>query len=396
MNIRSETAHRSTTMRRAIYLDHHATTPVDRRVADVMMRIMTEKFGNPSDRGHLYGDEAWQIVDQARAAVGRLFNAPPRHVIFASSATVAVDRLLHRLVAASGTRPMRIATTTIEHHGVLDALERLKKSGRCEIRWLNVDQQARVSLSKVESALVEGCDLLCVMAANNEVGSINPIKEIARLASSRNVPLFVDASQAAAHMPIDVSGWEISYLLISAHKMYGPKGIAAIVTGPDGEVLPGMEAEEGTPNVPAIAGFAEACRLCGLEMTTESARITSLRDRLEGLLRQNVDGLVINGDTSNRLPHNLHVSVPDVPNEAVIARLFRSVALSTGSACRWGTDLPSHVLLAMRLPQNLIEGALRIGLGRATTPEEIDEAAVLISAAISDVRLAVHAGDVGR
>lgn len=391
MNIRSETAHRPAALRRAIYLDHHATTPVDRRVADVMMRVMTQQFGNPNDRGHVYGDEARRIVDQARVAVGDLFNASAEHVFFAGSATTAATRLLERLAPPSAPRPIRIASTTIEHHGVLDALARLEKSGRCEIRWLEVDQQARVSLPQIEAVLAAGCDLICVMAANNEVGSVNPIREIARLAGSRKIPLFVDASQAAAHVPIDVSDWEIGYLLVSAHKMYGPKGIAAIVTGAEGDpALRGMESEEGTPNVPAIAGFAEACRLCGLEMAAESARLGSLRDKLEGLLRRNVDGLIVNGDTSNRLPHNLHVSVPGVPNEAVVVRLFRSVALSTGSACRSGTDLPSHVLQAMRLPQEVVEGALRIGLGRATTEEQIEEVAVLIAAAISDVRLAMR------
>jgi cysteine desulfurase len=396
MNFRSEATHRPTGVRRAIYLDHHATTPVDRRVADVMVRVMTEQFGNPNDRGHVYGDEARRIVDRARVAVGELLNASPEQVFFAGSATRAAAKLLDRLAAPGRPRPMRIASTTIEHHGVLDALTRLERLGRCDICWLEVDQQARVNLLQIEAELAAGCDLLCVMAANNEVGSVNPIREIARLADHCNVPLFVDASQAAAHVPIDVSDWKISYLLVSAHKMYGPKGIAAIVTGTEGEVaLPGMESEEGTPNVPAIAGFAEACRLCGLEMAAESARLGSLRDKLEALLCRNVDGLVVNGDASNRLPHNLHVSVPGVPNDAVIARLFRSVALSTGSACRSGTDLSSHVLRAMRLPQDVVEGALRIGLGRATTDEEIEEAAALIALAVSDVRLAMR-GDVPR
>ncbi|MGY8666993.1 cysteine desulfurase family protein [Bradyrhizobium sp. UFLA05-109] len=391
MNIRSDTAHRPVALRRAIYLDHHATTPVDRRVADVMVRVMTEQFGNPNDRGHVYGDEARRIIDRARVAVGELFNAPANQVFFAGSATTAVNRLLDRLAAPDRPRPMRVATTTIEHHGVLDALARLERTGRCEIRWLEVDQQARITPAQIETALTDGCDLLCVMAANNEVGSVNPIRAIARLAADRNVPLLVDASQAAAHVPIDVSDWEIGYLLVSAHKMYGPKGIAAVVTSAEREAaLRGMESEEGTPNVPAIAGFAEACRLCALEMAAESARLGLLRDKLEAVLRRDVDGLIVNGDASNRLPHNLHVSVPGVPNEAVVARLFRSVALSTGSACRSGTDLPSHVLQAMRLPQDVIEGALRIGLGRATSEEEIEEAAVLITAAVSAVRLAMR------
>ncbi len=360
MNFRSESAQRTAETRPAIYLDHHATTPVDRGVAQVMMRVMTEQFGNPNDRGHMYGDEARRIVDESRVAIGELFNVSSDCVFFAGSATTAFDAVLRRLVASIETRPVTVVSTTIEHHGLLDSLARQAKSGTCRIRWLEVDGQARLSLSNIEAQLAGGCDLLCIMAANNEVGTINPIREIAGLAALRNVPLFVDASQAAAHVPIDVSRWGIDYLLVSAHKMYGPKGIAAVLTGTEGQaVLRGMERDQGTPNVPAIAGFAEACRLCRHEMISESARISSLRDKLEHRLRQTVDGMIVNGDTANRLPHNLHISIPDVPNDAVAARLSRSVALSTGSACRWGTDEPSHVLQSMRLPPSAIEGALR-------------------------------------
>jgi cysteine desulfurase len=201
---------------------------------------------------------------------------------------------------------------------------------------------------------------------------------------------FLSSSTVRKPLPTCRSTFPAGRLATYSFPPTGPKGIAAIVTSTEGEaVLRGMEAEDRTPNVPGIAGFAEACRLCGLGMATESARLSSLRDRLEDLLRRNIDGLVVNGDPSNRLPHNLHISVPGVPNEAVITRLFGSVALSTGSACRWGTDLPSHVLRAMRLPQNVVDGALRIGLGRATTAENIEEAAMLIAAAVSDVRLAM-------
>lgn len=391
MNIRSEIAPRPAALRRPIYLDHHATTPVDRRVAALMLHVMTEKFGNPNDRGHLYGEEARRIVEDARVRVGGLFNAEPEGVVFAAGATTVADRLFRRLADMTRSRPLRVVTTTVEHHGVLDSLRRLERSGACEVRSLGVDEQARLSLAEVDAELAKGCDLLCVMAANNEVGTVNPIEKIAGLADSYGVPLFVDASQAAAYLAIDLSAWKITYLLVSAHKMYGPKGIAALITDTEGlGVVRNMELEEGTPNVPAIAGLAEACRICGSEMDESAARVGRLRDRLESLLRRGIDGLVVNGDPVNRLPHNLHVSVPDVPNDAVVARLSRSVALSTGSACRWGTDLPSHVLEAMRLPPGVVEGALRMGLGRETTVEEVDEAASLIVAAVAAVRRSMH------
>jgi cysteine desulfurase len=223
------------------------------------------------------------------------------------------------------------------------------------------------------------------MAANNEVGTVYPVSEIASLARDADVPLLVDATQAAGHIPIDMDSWGITYLLMSAHKMYGPKGIAALVSGQEADFRE-LERAEGTPNVPGIAGFGEACRLCREEMLQASQRISGLRDRLERLLSDTIEGLVVNGDRAARLGHNLHVSIPGIPNEAVLARLSQSVALSTGSACQWGTDQPSHVLQAMGLSDELQDSAIRMGLGKTTSQFDVDRAAELIAAAVEDVR----------
>jgi cysteine desulfurase len=390
MNVGAE-APLSLASRRPIYLDHHATTPVDGRVAELMLRVMTEQFGNPNDRGHAYGEEAYRLMEESRASVAHLFNADPEDVVFASDATTAADGLFRRLSGRLVDRPLRVSATTVEHAGLLDSLERLERSGRCELRWIEVDGKARPDVAQIEAELKRGCDLLVVMAANNEVGTINPTNHIARLSDEHQVPIFVDASQAAAHLLLDVYESRIAYLLTSAHKMGGPKGIAALVSGTGkGILLRNLEAHRGTPNVAAMVGFAEACRISASDMTETSARIGGLRDRLERMLLDGIPGLVRNGDTDNRLPQNLHVSVPDAPNDAVVARLSRSVALSTGSACRSGTDVASHVLRAMRLPRNLIDGALRIGLGRHTTAAEIEVAGKLICAAVEDVRNAIN------
>lgn len=391
MNILSDKSGLSTSIVRPIYLDHHSTTPVDGRVAELMVRVMTEKFGNPANRSHYYGEEAADLVEGARIEIGGLVDADAESVILLRSATAAADAVISRLAAdRTHDRPLRVASTTVEHAAVLDALAKLEKGGRVVTRWLPVDGMARIEMAVLGDELSKGCDLLCVMAANNEVGTIYPIEEIARIARAANVPILVDGTQAAGHIPLRVREWGITYLLMAAHKMYGPKGAAALIV--NGNTLPALlelEKAEGTPNVPAIAGFAEACRLCRSHMPDEPDRVGRLRDRLEELLVGKIDGLTVNGDRSNRMANNLHVSIDGVPNEAVVARLSRSVALSTGAACRWGTDEPSHVLRAMGLSDRSVEGALRLGLGRQTTVRDVELAAELIAAAVQDTRRAI-------
>jgi cysteine desulfurase len=392
MNFRSGRNRSVVSLARPIYLDHHSTTPVDRRVADVMVSAMTEQFCNPNNPSHSFGEDAVRLVAAARAHVAALVGADDDDVIFARSTTVAARAIIDAIVAGrTSERLPRLAATTVEHAAILDTLERLEAQGRAEIVWLPVDQQGNLTGDAMELALQSRSDLMCVMAANNEVGTIYPIGEIAAKAAARRTPVLVDATQAAGHIPLDVRGWGVTYLLMSAHKMYGPKGIAALITnGVESDDLRRLEVEDGTPNVPAIVGFGEACRLRGEEMERDFARVGGLRDKLEALLLSRIPDLVVNGDRPRRLPTNLHVSIPGLPNDAVVARLSGSVAISTGSACRWGTDEPSHVLRAMRLPPETIEGALRLGLGRDTRLEDVELAADLIVAAVEETRAAIR------
>jgi cysteine desulfurase len=391
MNLRSHHAVRVASIAKPIYLDHHSTTPVDRRVVDVMVQAMTEQFGNPNNLSHFFGEEAADVIRTAREAVASLVNADATDVIFTRSAIVGAAKVFDSLIDGMGPdRQLRIAATTVEHSAVLETLARLEQAGSVKVIWLSVDARGHVNDREVIAALDDRCDLMCIMAANNEVGTIYPIDRFAKMAGAKGVPLLVDATQAAGHIPMDVRGWGITYLLTAAHKMYGPKGVAALIANAAAnEMLRDLETSEGTPNVPAIAGFGEACRLRENEMHSDSARVQRLRDKLETALVAGIPGLIVNGDRACRMPNNLHISIPGLPNDAVVARLSRSVALSTGAACRWGTDEPSHVLQAMKLPPDIVEGALRLGLGRDTTDQDIDFAAALIIAAAEDTRRAV-------
>ncbi|MGY4363001.1 cysteine desulfurase [Bradyrhizobium sp. i1.3.6] len=392
MNLRSAHDRSAVSVARPIYLDHHSTTPVDRRVAEVMVRAMTEHFGNPNNPSHFFGEDAARLVATARTQVAALVDADEDDVIFARSTTVAARAIIEMIVEGrTSERRPRLAATTIEHAAILDTLERLETQRRAEIVWLPVDKRGNLTDDAVELALQSQCDLICVMAANNEVGTIYPIGEISDKAAASRTPVLVDATQAAGHVPLDVRGWGVTYLLMSAHKMYGPKGIAALIAnGVESDDLRRLEVEDGTPNVPAIVGFGEACRLRGAEMESDYARVGGLRDKLEALLLSRIPHLVVNGDRLRRLPTNLHVSIPGLPNDAIVARLSGSVAISTGAACRWGTDEPSHVLRAMKLPPETIEGALRLGLGRNTRLEDVELAADLIVAAVEETRAAIR------
>ena len=375
-----------------VYLDHHATTPLDPRVITVVRRVMEECFGNPNSADHVFGDRAAELLSQARQHVGALVGAEPEHVRFTSGATEAIRLAIGIAEEDVQSRPLRVAAMRVEHHAVLHALEYWERRGRAEVLWIDVDDQARVKLSAIADAMAQGADLLCVMAANNEVGTIYPIEEAAEIARRSGAAILVDATQAASAGSLRAADWGIDYLALSAHKVYGPKGAGALV-GP----LACSEAAElaaghgGTPNVPALAGFGEASRLALIERDVDQARLRELRDRLEVALLSSVPGLVVNGDKANRLAGNLHVSAPGAPNGAVIARVRREVAVSTGSACSSASEAASHVLRAMRLPVAIQDSALRISVGKFTTADEIDRAAALLAAAIADVRTAMGA-----
>lgn len=381
-------------VKRPIYLDYHATTPVDPRVATLVLNAMTTTFGNANSIDHLYGEEAAALIEVARGHVADLVGGEANGVHFTSGASESIELAIRD--AARGSRPrgpLRVVMTAVEHRAVFEGVAALQRSGEAIVRYLPVDSQARLDLDALEDACTAGADLVCVMAANNEVGTLYPIERVAQIAGSSGARTLVDATQAAGRIPIYGEEWGVTYLALSAHKMYGPKGVGALVAPQALRVRDshgGVRGTgNGTPNVPGIVGLGEACRLRRLEMGIDEARVGALRDRLEALLVAGISDAVVNGDRLNRLSGNLHISVPDAPHDAVVARLRRRVALSTGAACMSGAQTPSHVLRAMGLAPGLQAGALRLGLGKFTQNAEIEEAALHITDAVQTTRRAI-------
>lgn len=376
-----------------IYFDYHSTTPVDRRVADRIYRCMTEELGNASSAEHEWGDRAEAAVKQAAKQVADLVGSSPKEIVWTSGATESINLAIQGSLPPNPGQPHRIALLPIEHKAVLDTCQILEKRGRAKLTYLQVDARGRLNLNHLEQVCAGGLSLICVMAANNEIGNIYPIEAIGQIAQSYSIPFLCDASQAVGKIPINFADWGITYLAISAHKLYGPKGCGALVVRKKHHLEPiifggnhqkGMRA--GTLNVPGIVGLGEACHLRQLEMKEDENAIATKRDKLQNLLLAKIPGLIINGDTTSRLAGNLHISIPHIPNSAVIARIRSQLAISTGAACRSGTEAPSHVLRALGLPEGAIEGALRIGIGKFTTDAEIDRSAEILSTAISQIR----------
>lgn len=373
-----------------IYLDYHATTPVDPRVAAIVLRVMTADFGNANSAEHVYGDVAAELVDVARSHVAALVGADPEMVNFTSGSTESIRLAIGHAVSVSRKLPLRVVATAVEHRSVLDTLTAHEARGDVAVRLLPVDRCGRLDLEALERACRQGADLICVMAANNEVGVIYPVEQVGQIAARFGARSLVDATQAAGHIPIRADEWNITYLTLSAHKIYGPKGVGALIAprafGARSSHHRVLGVGEGTPNVPGIAGLSEACRLRGLELATDERCMATQRDRLQALLLAGIDGLVVNGDPEHRLSNNLHVAVLGVPNNAVIARLRRQVALSSGAACSSGAESPSHVLRAMGLTHEIQDSALRISNGKFTTDDEIERAAEHITSAVASVR----------
>ena len=376
-----------------IYLDHHATTPVDPRVAAVILDAMTFSFGNANSVEHLYGEVAADMVIEARRDVAELVGAEPEGVHFTSGSTESIWLAISHAVASCQGRPLRVALSTVEHRAVLDAVAYYERSKQVVVRWVPVDGQARLDMTALKTACQDGVDLVCVMAANNEVGTIYPIVEIIELVNDAGARTLIDATQAVGRIPLDANGWGITYLTVSAHKIYGPKGAGALIAPSEFQVRQTNESRSwmgyGTPNVPGIIGLGKACELRCHEMADDEPRMAAQRDRLEELLIDGIEGLVVNGDHGHRLSNNLHVSVLGVPNDAVISRLRHHVALSSGAACSSAAQTPSHVLRAMGLSELVQEGALRIGTGKFTTDDEIERAGMYIAEAVSSARQAI-------
>ncbi|GER89743.1 cysteine desulfurase IscS [Dictyobacter vulcani] len=373
------------TQEKPIYMDYHATTPMDPRVVERMLYYMTQAYGNASSTDHVYGDEAEAAVATAARQVATLLGTAPRNIIFTSGATESINLALQGHCNARGTC-QQIAVSPIEHKAVLDTCQALQEQGKATLTWLHVDQQGRIDLDYLREVCQTGIDLICIMAANNEIGTIAPIQEIANIAAQYNAAYFCDATQGAGKIPIDFDTIGITYLALSAHKMYGPKGTGALLIQSDANLVPlihggghqrGMRS--GTLNVPGIVGLGEACKLRYQEMDQDEPAIQAKRDHLQSLLQAHIPQLVINGDLKHRLAGNLHISIPGLDNSMLIARIRHQLAISTGSACTSGIEAPSHVLQAIHLPTDLIEGALRISIGKFTTDTDITTAAHLLT-----------------
>lgn len=378
---------------RPIYLDHHATTPVDRRVLDAMLPYFGEKFGNASSVNHAYGWEAADAVEAARDKIARLIRADPRSLIFTSGATEANNLVLKGVVQAAPPQS-HVITTSAEHRSVLDPLRRLARTGT-DVTFLNVDSHARVSPDDVAKAIRANTVLVSVIFANNEVGSLNPIREISELCRERGVLFHTDAVQAVGKLSLDLSDLCIDLLSASAHKLYGPKGVGVLFcrrSGPRISIEPLLHGggheqrlRSGTLPVPLIVGFGEACRIASEAMPAEAARLAGLRERLWVGLCRELDGLVLNGHPSERLAGNLNVSFEGVDGDALMTGLS-GIAVSSGSACTSADPEPSHVLRAMGRSDGLTRASLRFGLGRSTTAPQIEQAIAIVAATVRRLR----------
>lgn len=381
----------------AIYLDHHATTPVDPRVADEMQPYFTEQFGNPASDDHLFGANAKQGVETARERIADTINCRKEEVIFTSGATES-DNLAIRGVAEyaqANNKGTHLITTTIEHEAVLEVCEALEADG-VDVTYLPVDDHGRVDPADVEDAIRDETVLVSVMAANNEIGTIQPIAEIGKLAKDNQVLFHTDAVQAVGYLPLNVAEMGIDLMSLSSHKIYGPKGVGALYVRrrrPKVKLEPlihggGHERgwRSGTLNVPAIVGFGKAMELAERERDERIEHVDALTTYMWERLADNLDDLVMNGDLDNRLPNNLNVSFLGVENKALVKNLQPEVAVSAGSACTTGTVEASHVLQALGGDKDRWHSAIRFGLGKDNTQDEIEYTTELVIEAVSRLR----------
>ena len=382
-------------MKPPVYLDHHATTPVDPRVLDAMLPYYREDFGNAASATHVYGWRAEAAVENARRSLADAIGArDPREIVFTSGSTESDNLALKGVAFGLAGRGDHLVTTAVEHPAVLDACRWLETQGR-RVTVLPVDGEGFVDPAAVAAALEPRTILVSVMAANSEIGVLEPLAEIGRLCRARGVLFHSDAAQAVGKIPLDVEAIGVDLLSFSAHKLYGPKGVGALYvrrTRPRIRIEPLLHGgghehglRSGTLPVALIVGFAKALELCRTALPEEAARIGALRDHLLARLEAGIPGLRLTGPRGARLPGNLHVCIPGVDADPLIVALA-DVALSTGSACASGRGEPSHVLRALGLPESALRSGLRMGLGRGTTREEIDFVADRLVEAVRGLR----------
>jgi len=381
-------------MKTPIYLDNHATTPMDPRVLDVMIPYFTEKFGNPASRNHSFGWEAELAVEKARKQIADLIGATPKEIIFTSGATESNNLAIKGVAEMYAERGNHIITAATEHKAVLDTCKHLEKRG-CRVTYLPLQQNGLVDLEQLRAAMTEKTILVSIMYANNEIGVVQPVQEIGKMCRERGILFHTDAVQAVGKIPVDVNKDNIDILSLTGHKLYGPKGVGALFVrrkNPRVQLTAQIDGgghergmRSGTLNVPGIAGLGEACELANKEMVVESARLRALRDRLKDRLMGALDEVYINGSMEHRLPHNLNISFAYVEGESLLMGI-NDIAVSSGSACTSATLEPSYVLKALGAGDDIAHSSIRFGIGRFNTQEEVDYAADKVIDVVNKLR----------
>ena len=381
-------------MKLPIYMDNHSTTPCDPRVVDAMLPYFTEKFGNAASRNHAFGWEAEEAVDQARKHVANLIHADAKEIVFTSGATESDNLALKGVVEMYKEKGDHVITSSTEHRAVIDPAKALEKKG-IKVTYLPVDKTGRVDPDDVRNAITEKTILISIMLANNEIGTIHPIQEIGKIAKEKGVLFHCDATQGVGKIPVDVQALGVDLMSFTAHKIYGPKGIGALYVrrkAPRVRLVPMIDGgghergmRSGTLPVPLVVGFGKAVELCAQEMPTESVRTKALRDRLQDGIMDALEEVYLNGHPTERLPGNLNVSFAYVEGEALLMGV-KEIALSSGSACTSATLEPSYVLRALGVGSDLAHSSIRFGIGRFTTPEEVEYTIDRMSKAVNHLR----------
>ena len=377
-----------------IYMDNQATTPVDPRVVEAMLPYFTEKFGNAASRNHEFGWKAEEAVENARGQIARLIGASPKEIVFTSGATESINLALKGAAEFYRDKGNHIITLETEHKAVLDTCKRLEKDG-CGITFLPVQPDGLVDIERLRAAITAKTILISVLHANNEIGVVQPVAAIGKIARERGALFHVDAAQSTGKISIDVERDSIDLLSISGHKIYGPKGVGALYVrrkNPRVTLTAQIDGggherglRSGTLNVPGIVGLGKACEIGEKEMAAEGARLAALRGRLLNAIQSGLDGVAVNGSLEYRLPNNLNLSFHGVEGEALLMGIH-DVAISSGSACTSAQLSASHVLKAIGVDEDLAHASIRFGLGRFNTEEEVDYAAVRVVETVKKLR----------
>jgi cysteine desulfurase len=382
-------------MSNRIYMDNHATTQVDPRALETMLPYFTEKYGNSGSRNHAFGWDAEAAVDRAREQIATLIGAKPKEIIFTSGATESDNLALKGVVEFYREKGNHIITATTEHKAILDTCKALERKGLAEVTYLEVDEHGLVDVEQIRQAITDKTILISIMHANNEIGTIQPLHEIGKLAKEKGILFHSDATQGVGKLAVDVEAMGVDLMSFSAHKIYGPKGVGALYVrarGPRVRLSPMLDGggqergmRSGTLNVPGIVGFGRACELCGEEMDQENERLLRLRERLRQGIMGELDECYLNGHPLQRLPGNLNISFAFVEGESLLMGL-KDIAVSSGSACTSATLEPSYVLKALGVGDDLAHTSIRFGLGRFNTEDEVDRVAARVVAEVRRLR----------